>query len=133
MVYLYLDIDPTPKHRPRFARRGNNVSTHSDPKDVAFKKAVQAIARGQLDYPLEGALRCEIVFFIKPPKTIKTKYPINKRSGDVDNLAKNLLDALNPSPGFPGAYADDSQIISLTASKYYREISGIEIKLYSLN
>jgi len=133
MIYLFLDIDPSVKRRPRFRRAGQNIATYSDPKDVAFKRAVQLMAKTQIDYPLEGPLRCEIVFFIKRPKTVKAKYPTGQRTGDVDNHAKAVLDALNPGKGFSGAYGDDSQIISLVASKYYRDTSGIEVKLYSLN
>ena len=133
MNYIYLDLDPSVKRRPRFRRTGQNVATYSDPKDVAFKKAVQLMAKYQIDYPLDGPLRCELVFFIKRPKTVRAKYPTSQRSGDVDNLAKAVLDSLNPSNGFGGAYNDDSQIVSLTCSKYYRDVSGIEIKIYSLN
>lgn len=128
MIYLYLDLDPSVKRRPRFRRAGQNITTYSDPKDVAFKRAVQLMAKTQIDHPLEGPLRCEIVFFIKRPKTVKDKYPTSQRSGDVDNHAKAVLDALNGM-----AFTDDSQIISLTASKYYRDVSGIELRLYSLN
>jgi Holliday junction resolvase RusA-like endonuclease len=128
MINLYLDLDPSVKRRPRFRRHGNKVFTHSDPKDLAFKKDVQRLAKPQVDYPLDGPLRCEIVFFIKRPKTVKDKYPTSKRTGDCDNLAKAVLDSLNGL-----AYNDDSQIISLTASKYYRDVSGIELRLYSLN
>jgi len=128
MVYLYFDIDPQPKRRPRFRRVGAKVFTHSEPKDVAYKKDIQRIAKSQVDYPLDGPLRCEIVFFVKRPKTVKSKYPTSRRTGDVDNLAKAVLDCLNGI-----AYEDDAQIISLTCSKYYREVSGIELRLYSLN
>lgn len=128
MINLFLDIDPSVKRRPRFKRVGAHVKTYSDPKDVAFKKDVVRLAVPQIDYPLSGPLRCEIVFFIKRPKTVKDKYPINRRTGDIDNLAKAVLDSLNVH-----AFDDDSQIISLTASKYYREVSGIEVKIYSLN
>lgn len=128
MMRLFLDLDPQPKRRPRFRRKGNKVYTYSDPKDLNFKKAVQLFAKNQIDYPLDGPLVCKINFFIKPPKTIKLKYPVNKRSGDLDNLAKNVLDALNGL-----AYQDDSQIVRLTCMKAYRDISGIELELYSLN
>ena len=128
MMYLHFELDPSVKRRPRFKRVGQHVKTYSDPKDTAFKRAVQLIAKSQIDYPLEGPLRCEICFFIKRPKTVKDKYPISRRSGDVDNHSKSVLDALNGL-----AFTDDSQIISLTASKYYRDVSGIEVRLYSLN
>lgn len=128
MMYLHFELDPSVKRRPRFKRVGQHVKTYSDPKDVAFKKAVQLIAKTQIDYPLTGPLRCELVFFIKRPKTVKDKYPTSSRTGDVDNHAKAVLDALNGL-----AYTDDSQIISLTCSKYYRDVSGIEVRLYGLN
>ena len=135
MIRLFLDIDPSVKRRPRFKRAGANVVTYSDPKDVLFKKSLIALARTQIDHPLKGPLRCDIIFFIKRPKSVKDKYPTGKRTGDIDNLAKAVLDALNPctKEGFNGAYDDDSQIISLTCSKNYRDISGIEVSIYGLN
>jgi Holliday junction resolvase RusA-like endonuclease len=104
------------------------VFTHSDPKHIAFKKDVIRLATPQIDYPLAGPLRCEIVLYIKRPKSVKSKYPTGKRTGDVDNHAKAVLDALNSY-----AYVDDSQIVSLMVSKYYRDVSGIEVRLYGLN
>lgn len=128
MINLFLDLDPSPKRRPRFRRHGAKVFTHSDPKDIAFKKDVIRLATPQIDYPLAGPLRCEIVLYIKRPKSVKSKYPTGKRTGDVDNHAKAVLDALNSY-----AYVDDSQIVSLMVSKYYRDVSGIEVRLYGLN
>jgi len=127
-MYLYFDMDPQPKRRPRFVRRGAKAYATSDVRDKDYTKRIQLLARPQVERLLIGPLRCEINFYIKPPKTVKRKYPTSKRSGDVDNLAKAILDSLNSI-----AYEDDSQIVSLTCSKYYREVSGIEVTLYPLN
>jgi len=126
MIYLYFDLPPTPKARPRFGRVGNRVVTYTDAKTKKFEREINNLSRRQyVDEIKTGALKVEISFFIKPPKTVKRKYPSVKP--DVDNLAKSVLD------GIEGVvFKNDSQIISLTCSKYYRAHAGIEVKIYPI-
>jgi Holliday junction resolvase RusA-like endonuclease len=48
----------------------------------------------------------------KLEKNTKVKQPKSKLTGDIDNYAKSILDALNGV-----AYADDKQIVSLYLEK----------------
>ena len=52
----------------------------------------------------------------------------SQRYGDLDNLAKGILDALNKI-----LYADDSQIVSLTAEKYQSTEPRIEISIAEMS
>lgn len=71
--------------------------------------------------PAKGPLLVEVLFFIKPPKTVKnrTKYPIFKK--DIDNLQKLLLDSCNTI-----AWVDDGQIIDIHARKLWAGKRGPE-------
>lgn len=124
MIYFYFDITPKPKSRPRFGRVGTKVVTYSDPKSRAYEKRVKQLTRDQYnDDPLLGPIRLEITYYIKPPKTVKRQYPSVKP--DLDNLNKSILDAMESV-----AFKNDSQIIGLTSSKYYRDHAGVEVKVY---
>lgn len=127
MIYLYFDIPPFPKARPRAARRGRNIVIYTDARTKAYESEIEKLSKMQyVDTILEGALKVEISFYIKPPKTVKRKYPSVKP--DVDNLAKSVLD------GMEGVlFKNDSQIISLSCNKYYREDAGVEVKIYPMN
>lgn len=49
--------------------------------------------------------------------------PLHRGAGDVDKLARNVLDALGVSASDPrkgaGAYADDNQVVALRVRKLY--------------
>ncbi len=47
-------------------------------------------------------------------KTVKREAPTGKREGDIDNLIKAVLDAMNEI-----VWEDDSQVIEITSSKTY--------------
>lgn len=114
---------PKPKQSFRYSRFGSYTS--KDVKDYA--RHIQASF--YKEYPNwlpsmfhDKALSVEISVMIKPPKsTSKKQYeqmvtcrirPLKRP--DIDNISKNILDALNGI-----AYADDKQIVSLQVSKYY--------------
>ena len=65
------------------------------------------------DPPLQGELLLTIEFVCKP--IAKSKY--TTPSGDLDNLAKPLMDVLTKS----GWYGDDRQIVNLALTKRFPE------------
>ena len=74
--------------------------------------------------PLEGAVRVHLHFYM--PLLKKTpEHPITRSSYDVDKLARNCLDALT----IGGIIKDDSQVVSLIATKEYSERSGVQIRV----
>jgi len=127
MINLYFDLPPFPKGRPRFARRGKNVICYTDAKTKAYETEIGKLSKNQYsDEPLTGALKVEIDFFIKPPKSVQRKYPHVKP--DIDNLTKSVFD------GMEGVvFKNDSQIIKLTACKYYAEDACIVVRIYPIN
>lgn len=123
-VCFVVDGKPQPKQRPRFSRRSGAVYTPSETH--RYEKSVRAayLAKHRGMVSEEGAVFATIKCYFPIPKSATKKRrelmmigkirPTNKRSGDADNLAKSILDALNGV-----AYTDDSQVVSLFVDKWY--------------
>ncbi|MBQ7199369.1 MAG: RusA family crossover junction endodeoxyribonuclease [Selenomonadaceae bacterium] len=113
-MYFNIQIDAIPQGRPRFY---NKVAV-DPPKSRKFKEDLATLLKLQLFEPaLHGAIAVTIHIhrnFINPT---------NRNYGDIDNLAKGILDACNGI-----LWKDDSQIVQLevvkrvTDSKPYLEI-----------
>ena len=100
--------------RPRFTRRGNYVVTYDPEKSKEWKNEVirQAVAQGAV--MLSGALRVELMFNMKRPKSLPKKVKHHIKKPDLDNLGKAVLDALSGI-----CYNDDAQVIVLRMVKNY--------------
>ena len=62
--------------------------------------------------PLEGPVSVDVVFRLQPPRGAPRDLPHVRP--DVDKLARAALDGLTGA-----AFADDSQVVRLTATKEY--------------
>lgn len=133
MIYFKVDGKPKPKQSFRYSRFGSYTS--KDVKDYA--RHIQASF--YKEYPNwlpskfnEKPLEVEIDVFMQVPKTASKKRqqamlvhdirPLKRP--DIDNISKNILDALNGV-----VYADDKQIVSLQVSKFYAPDDYIFIKI----
>ena len=128
---------PVAKGRPRFARRGNFVTTYSDAKTASYDAlvgwyAAQAMAgKEKLDVPL----RMELQILLGVPQSWSKKKRASALAGDIRPVGRPDLDNYfkMASDGMNGiVFADDSQICELDASKYYAEWIGIRITLFQL-
>ncbi|WP_375425973.1 RusA family crossover junction endodeoxyribonuclease [uncultured Friedmanniella sp.] len=67
--------------------------------------------------PLTGPISVEVTFTVPCPPSVKPErrlWPITRSSGDVDKLARLILDDLTGT-----VFVDDSQVVELTARKTY--------------
>lgn len=125
-----------PKQRPRFMRRGAYIQTYTPQPTLDYQELVAYSyleKYGNLK-PLEGALIMEINAFFNVPKSYSKKRkaalvgkPNTQHNGDVDNIAKSILDGLNGI-----AYEDDTIIYDLHTRKYYSDddIERVEVKIW---
>jgi len=127
--------EPKGKQRPVFTRKGR---AYTAKQTVDYEAAVQAAYRsqyGNYSFPLEVTLSLQIAAFYKIPKS--TSKAMRKRmhsqeirprkTPDIDNVVKIVADALNGV-----AYADDRQIVTMQASKFYGETPRIEVCLQAI-
>lgn len=86
--------------------------------------ARQAIAETNFE-TIDGPCILEAHFFLERPKTVKRTHP--HTMPDLDKLLRAIGDALT----IAGAFADDSRIIQIMATKNYSDLNepGVMIKL----
>ena len=126
-MIILSDFPPTAQKRPRVTRF---VTYDPSKKDKAefLKTVLFQLPKA----PLTTAIQLQIAFKFARPKshfkkngTLLPSAPeLHTKKPDIDNLIKFVLDALN---GY--LYVDDSQIISISASKSYASLSCIEIRI----
>jgi Holliday junction resolvase RusA-like endonuclease len=124
--------NPVGKGRPKFARRGNFVSTYTPTKtrdyETLIKEAAQK-AMGSTEL-LETPVTVAIYITVPIPQSYSKKRieaclkgserPIKKP--DIDNIAKCFLDAMNEI-----VYKDDTQVLTLHITKVYGTIGMVEV------
>ena len=105
--------EPVGEGRPRFARRGAHVHTHSAPKSAQWR----ALAAAQMAQEWAQDARSECVevsihAYCRRPKSAPKREPgelLRAVKPDVDNIAKSALDALVEA----GVIVDDTQCTDL--------------------
>lgn len=131
--------EPKPQPRPRaFARKlaggGYAARVFDAGTAEAWKSLVAQAAKPWLPAtPCQEALRLSLVFeFARPKAHFTTRgvlranapcHPMGK--GDVDNLAKAVLDALTQI----GLWRDDGQVVKLEVVKRYAARSGALVEM----
>lgn len=124
MITFVVDGPAVPKQRPRISGRTAYTPKKTRDYEEKVRETFLASYHGDIptyekDVPVRACI--EIVQAI--PKSWSNKKHLKaergeivptSRNGDVDNIAKSILDALN---GF--AYEDDCQVTTLMVSKRY--------------
>ena len=111
---------PVPMARPRVTVRGTYTPKRCRDYKAAVAIAAKAAMRGK--EPLEGAVSCWIDSYFDIPKSytqgkkLAARHnvikPVGRNTGDADNHAKAILDALKGI-----CLADDSQVTRLIVFK----------------
>lgn len=116
-ITLIIPGKPFAKQRPRATRQGR---VYTPKETVSFERTVATIAAQQIKTPITGPVRLTIRATFAPPaswskkKTAGTIHRPHTQRPDLDNIAKALKDGLNRI-----AWADDSQVAEMTASKVW--------------
>jgi len=129
LIMFKMPITPVPKGRPRLSRFG----TYTPAATKNFEEMVRVYARQAMgkQEPLETPLEVVLYFSVGVPKSYSKKRteaclsgserPVT-RNGDLDNLAKGVLDAFNGI-----IYKDDCQIVEMHLTKVYAQEAGIDV------
>ena len=111
-----------PQSRPRLGRRGTYTPAPS--RDCRRRLAMEFRVRWQhdpIDYPVMVAI---VVSLVRPKTPAGTKpFPVHPRAGDVDNLGKQIVDAMQDS----GMLSDDRWVTTLLVSKVWGEAAEARV------
>lgn len=117
---FWVDGKPTPQGSKSFKgiRGGKAIMVESAKNLPTWRAQVQAAAAQAWEAkpPLDGAVAVELSFILPRPKSLSFRKPTpaaTKRNGDIDKLARAVLDALTAS----ALIQDDAQVIYLLAEK----------------
>lgn len=113
-IKIYVPLNAVPMERPRVfsgravtpKRSREFMNTCKDYISAQYKNKI-------LDKPLKVDLHI-----------FKKKIPTSRQYGDVDNIAKSILDSMTGI-----VYKDDSLVVELSVKKYYSSSAGIIITL----
>lgn len=142
-----LPLEPIGKGRPRVTRYG----TYTPTKTTHFEDQVRYLTTKMTKdtiVPAKTPCSLEITAYFTVPKSYSKKRRLDCLSGverptkkpDIDNVAKAILDGLNPKMKrnkatrkmdmlAHGVYDDDTQVVDLTIRKRYAEQGHIDIRL----
>jgi Holliday junction resolvase RusA-like endonuclease len=119
-VHFTVFGDPKPQGSMRHIGGGRMIHK---PEMLDWRFQITNAARKAMDdrLPLEGALVVDLMFTVPRPKSLPRKVIWPIRRPDVDKLARAVLDGLV----YGGLMGDDSQVVTLRASKHYASPESI--------
>jgi len=128
MISFTVPVPPVAKARPRVTMRGGFARAYTPKKTTDFERIVADCCPATK--PLTTPCHLSIKFKLPIPKSWSKAKQRAAEAGeimpvsrpDIDNYVKAVMDSLNGI-----AYADDSQIVSLSALKVYSVEPGIDI------
>ena len=128
---------PVGKGRPKFARRGNFVTTYTPEKTASYENLVKVKAEEAMNgrAVIEGAVSVEIALYVTPPASWSQKkqraalageiFPTSKP--DVDNVVKGIFDACNDI-----VWRDDKQACDVIVRKRYASTARASVEVRPL-
>ena len=132
MVTYIVYGEPVGKGRPRFARRGNFVSTYTPEKTKTYEDEIRMMARAAMgsSEPLETPVTVAIYIRVGIPASFSKQKRKDALEGilkptkkpDLDNVAKCHLDGIQGIIIF-----DDKQVTNLHVTKVYAETPAVEV------
>lgn len=124
------------KMRPKASSFGGHAKVYTPSKQIEYENWVRLCYQEAYPdaKPMEGPISAQVNVYMRIPKSASKKKHQEMFEGkirptkkpDLDNCIKQL-DALNGI-----AFADDSQIVHIYASKHYHEDDYLVIKLIEL-
>ena len=133
MVTYIVYGEPVGKGRPRFARRGNFVSTYSPQKTKTYEDEIRLMAKAAMgaSEALETPVTVAIYIRVGIPASFSKQKRKDALDGilkptkkpDIDNVAKCHLDAIQGGI----IILDDKQVTNLHVIKVYAETPAVEV------
>lgn len=130
MLRVFIPGHPKPQGSKIAGRRkdGSVFMREANSQARPWRNVVIEALQKEAPDTLEGAVRVHAHFYMPMLKN-PIPQPITRSSYDVDKLSRNILDALT----IAGIVHDDSQVVTLIATKEYAERPGVQITVEPYN
>jgi len=132
MLMYKVEGTPVGKGRPKFARRGNFVSTYTPEKTRSYENAIRKVVKAAMgsSEPLETPISVYLYITKPVPSSYSKKRSKDCLTGierpmkkpDGDNILKCFLDAMNGI-----VYVDDVQVVDFHVKVVYGTIGLVEV------
>ncbi|MFN4287546.1 MAG: RusA family crossover junction endodeoxyribonuclease [Brevundimonas sp.] len=131
MVSFHVPGEPRGKGRPRGAVIAGRARFYTDQRTASYENLVTLAAREAVgSEPLVTPVAIFVTAWLAIPASASRKAreamarnevrPV--KLPDLDNVVKAVLDGCNKV-----AFMDDKQVVSISASKLYRETPGVDV------
>ncbi len=123
---LFFPFEPIPKGRPRYSKFGHE---YTPSRTREYEKSIADFYRENCSDYYASAIKVSLVFNMPIPNSASKKNKVLmsvgiikciKHNGDIDNLAKSVLDALNGV-----AFQDDCLITKLSIIKKFASDNNV--------
>jgi hypothetical protein len=127
-MFVVYEIEGTPVPQGSFRHIGKGRIIAANPKLNTWRESIakQIRIKGHTS-PIEAPVKISLEFVLPRPKTVTRKHPTTKP--DLDKLIRAVSDAISLER-YVQVIKDDSQIISIHASKRYESAAfppGVQI------
>lgn len=126
MLSVWIPGHPKPQGSKIAGKRndGSIFMREANSKARSWRQVVVDSLKPIASDPIEGAVRVMAHFYM-PMLKKPLPQPITRSSYDIDKLSRNILDALT----IANIIGDDSQVVTLIATKEYSEKPGVRIQI----
>ena len=120
---IKFSVEGTPIQQGSMRHIGHGRMIHSKAVELAAWRAdIASAAKLAGCKPILDPIAITMKFRVKRPKSVKREYPTV--APDLDKYVRSVNDGLTGV-----AFADDSQVIQIIASKEYADNPGVDIEI----
>ena len=120
---IKFSVEGTPIQQGSMRHIGHGRMIHSKAVELAAWRAdIASAAKLAGCKPILDPIAITMKFRVKRPKSVKRDYPTV--APDLDKYVRSVNDGLTGV-----AFADDSQVIKIVASKEYSDTPGVDIEI----
>ena len=120
---IKFSVEGTPIQQGSMRHIGHGRMIHSKAVELAAWRAdIASAAKLAGCKPILDPIAITMRFRVKRPKSVKREYPTV--APDLDKYVRSVNDGLTGV-----AFADDSQVIQIIASKEYADSPGVDIEI----
>ena len=120
---IKFSVEGTPIQQGSMRHIGHGRMIHSKAVELAAWRAdIASAAKLAGCKPILDPIAITMRFRVKRPKSVKREYPTV--APDLDKYVRSVNDGLTGV-----AFADDSQVIQIIASKKYADSPGVDIEI----